>query len=56
MDRNSRMKLINKIQEKRKSKIIVYIAGDRKNMETNIATDIFPLFHKHLTKIGNQKN
>jgi len=55
MDRESRMKQIEKIQEKRDSKLIVYIAGDRKNMETKIATDIFPMFHSHLVQVGTQK-
>ena len=55
MDRTDRMKLIEKIQKQRRSKLIVYIAGDRRGMETKIATDIFPMFHKHLVQIGNQK-
>lgn len=55
MKRSDRMKLIKKIEEKRGSKLIVYIAGDRRGMETKIATDIFPMFHRHLTKIGTQK-
>jgi hypothetical protein len=33
----------------------VYITGDRRNLETKIATDIFPMFHKHLMRIGQQK-
>lgn len=55
MDRTDRMKLIEKIQKQRNSKLIVYIAGDRRGMETKIATDFFPMFHRHLTKIGVQK-
>jgi ClpP class serine protease len=49
------MKQIEKIQEKRDSKLVVYIAGDRRGMETKIATDIFPMFHRHLAQIGTQK-
>lgn len=52
MDRLDRMKAIEKIQEQRNSKLTAYIAGDRRGMETKIATDVFPMFHKHLTKIG----
>jgi len=55
MNRADRMRLIKKIQEKRASNLVVYITGDREGMETKIGTDIFPMFHKHLTKIGSQK-
>jgi len=49
------MKLIKKIQEKRDSELLVYVTGDRRGMETKIATDVFPMFHKHLTKNGSQR-
>lgn len=55
MTRPDRMKLIEEIQKERDSKVIVYITGDRRGMETRISMDIFPMIHKHLTKIGNQK-
>jgi len=55
MDRKGRMELIGKIQEKRHSHLVVYITGDRRGLETKIATDVFPMFHKHLTQIENQK-
>jgi len=55
MDRKSRMELLEKIQKKRNSRIIVYITGDRRNLETRIATDIFPMFHKHLWQMDNPK-
>ena len=42
MDRNERMKLIEEIEAKRESKLVVYIAGDRRGMETQIGKDIFP--------------
>ena len=48
------MKLINDIEQERGSKLIVYITGDRRGLETKIATDIFPMFHKHLMEIGYQ--
>lgn len=53
--RSDRMSWIEEIEKRRKSKLVVYIAGDRKGMETQIATDFFPMFHKHLTNIGIQK-
>jgi len=53
--RTERMNSIAEIEKRRKSKLVVYIAGDRKRMETQIATDFFPMFHKHLTNIGTQK-
>lgn len=52
MERKDRMRLIERIQEQRSSKLIVYIGGDRSGMETKIATDFFPMFHRHLTRIG----
>lgn len=55
MDRKGRMKLIEKIQEERNSHLITYITGDRKGLETKIATDVFPMFHKHLTQIKDKK-
>ena len=55
MNRANRMELIEKIQEKRDSKLMVYITGDRRGLETKIATDVFPIFHKHLAKTGTQK-
>lgn len=46
------MNLIREIQAKRDSKLVVYIAGDRRGLETKIAFDVFPIFHKHLAKLG----
>jgi hypothetical protein len=55
MNRKDRMELIEKIQEERKSKLVVYITGDRRGLETKISADVFPMFHKHLTQIGEQE-
>jgi hypothetical protein len=44
--------LINQIQEKRKSKVICYVTGDRLNLETRIAHDCHPLIFSHLLQIG----
>lgn len=53
MERTKRMNLLESIEKKRKSKVLVYIAGDRRGLETKIATDIFPIFHSHLIQIGH---
>lgn len=55
MNRKSRMELIGIIQEKRHSHLVTYITGDRRGLETKIATDVFPMLHKHLTQIDNQE-
>ncbi|UJG43724.1 MAG: serine protease [Candidatus Heimdallarchaeum endolithica] len=54
MTKAERLKLINDIESERDSKLLVYITGDRRGLETKIATDIFPIFHKHLMEIGHQ--
>lgn len=56
MNRDLRYELINKIQEKRKSKLIIYITGDRTGLETKIATDSFPMINRHLSKLGQQES
>jgi len=45
------MELIEKIQAKRNSRLVVYITGDRRGLETKIATDVFPMLHRHLVQI-----
>jgi len=55
MSKSERQSLITALEKERNSKVIVYITGDRPGLETKIATDIFPMFHKHLTAIGEQK-
>lgn len=51
MSRQERMALIKEIEKKRNSKVIVYMTGDRRGLETKISTDIFPKFHEHLNNI-----
>ena len=46
--------LIQKIEEKRNSKVITYVTGDRQPFVTKVAEDIIPIFAKHLEKIGRQ--
>lgn len=40
------------IENNRNSKILVYVTGDRRGMETQIATDVLEYFSDHLDKIG----
>ena len=47
--------LIQKIEEKRNSKVITYVTGDRQPFVTKVAEDIIPIFARHLEKIGRQK-
>jgi len=50
-----RQPLIARLEQLRDSKLLVYVTGDRRGLETKIASDVFPMFHRHLTKIGQQK-
>lgn len=55
MGRTERLELIREIERERESRILVYIAGDRRGLETKIAADVFPFFLNHLSKIGVQE-
>ena len=55
MERENRLQLIKTIQEARHSSLIIYMTGDRSGLQTKIATDVFPMFHKHLIQTKNQK-
>ena len=55
MTRKERVKLIESIQTKRKSKLMCYVLGDRPNFVTNIAGDAVRIFYDHLQSIGKQK-
>lgn len=48
-----RIDLYKKIEELRGSKLIVYITSDRRGLETQIASEIIPIFLEHLDKIGD---
>jgi hypothetical protein len=54
MPRDDRLKLIEAIQTERKSKVIVYMLGDRPNFLTNIADDAIRIIFDHLENIGKQ--
>jgi len=55
MDRKKRIDLIRSIEEKCGSRLVVYITGDRRGLETKIATDVFPMFHRVLMQVGKRK-
>ncbi|MFX1384743.1 MAG: hypothetical protein ACFFBP_20140 [Promethearchaeota archaeon] len=48
MSRQNRLNLLKELEECRNSKIIVYITGDRKGLETKIGDDIIPIFQNLL--------
>lgn len=50
-----RIYLYKEIETQRKSKLIVYATSDRKGLETQIASDIIPLFIEHLDSIGDNE-
>lgn len=52
MARQRRLDLIRKIEEERNSRVLVYITGDRQNLETKIGVDTFPFIANHLTNLG----
>ena len=52
MAREQRVELIKKISERRGSKLICYITGDRENVNTRIAPDVTPVFYRHLEMLG----
>jgi len=54
MPRDQRVSIISRIQDARRSRILVYVTGDRRGLETKIASDIFPMVHRHLIQIGHQ--
>ena len=49
------VEIYKKIEENQNSKVIAYVTGDRRNMETQIATDVVDIFGKHLESIGKTK-
>jgi len=50
--RNERLQLIREIEEKRKSRLLAAIWGDRLNLPALIASDVHPVIFEHLEKIG----
>lgn len=52
MARADRAKLIQDIESARNSKLLVYVTGDRRGFEAQIAFDVLSLLHDHLERIG----
>lgn len=48
-----RIGLYEEIENQRNSKLIVYATSDRKGLETQIASDVIPIFTEHLDNIGD---
>ncbi len=48
-----RIPLYRQLEDKRKSKVITYITGDRRNLETQIHPEVIDFFVHHLDIIGN---
>ncbi len=55
MSRKERIELLRRIEDKRNSRILVYITGDRRGLETKIAFDAFPFCLSHLSRMGRQE-
>jgi len=50
--RAQRQTLIQQLEASRASKVLLFFTGDRRNLETRIASDVYDLFVNHLDKIG----
>lgn len=52
MSRDRRVELITKIEELRRTRVLVYVTGDRENVSTNIGDDAVRPILSHLRSIG----
>lgn len=52
MAKEQRQELIREIESQTKSRLICYVTGDRRGLETKIAGDTLPLMYDHLRGIG----
>lgn len=52
MAKEQRAALIQEIEKATGSRILCYVTGDRRGLETRIANDVQPLIHEHLRDIG----
>jgi len=46
---------MRELEQARKSRLLVYLTGDRRGLETRIAYDAFPFTLTHLKRMGKQK-
>lgn len=49
---NIRKDLLRQIERLRESRVILYVTGDRRGLETQIGSDIIDLFADHLDDLG----
>ena len=49
---SDRISLYQKIEQERGTKVLVYVTGDRRGLETQISSDVHDFFVHHLDKIG----
>ena len=49
MSRPTRIDLLSKIEQRRQSKVLAYVTGDRQGVEAHIAPDVLPLLEQHLS-------
>lgn len=54
--RKDRLEIIKKIEQDRKSKLLVYLTGDRSGAGANIAEDSVRPMYNHILKFGKVKN
>ncbi len=52
---NDRIKFYESIENKRNSKLLVYVTGDRPGFETQIHPEVLDYFIDHLDRIGKPK-
>jgi len=55
MERAERKQLLRDIELERKSRLLVYITGDRAGLETRIGLDTLTLIFQHLRALGDQE-
>ncbi len=48
-----RLEFYKELEQRRNSKLLVYVTSDRPNLGTQIASDILSPFTEHLDKIGD---
>ncbi|MBI4185282.1 MAG: serine protease [Proteobacteria bacterium] len=48
---NTRQRLYRKIESSRKSRVLAYVTGDRRAMETQVAADVTDMFAQHLDEV-----
>ena len=55
MSREKRKEIIERIEDKRKSKVITYITSDRDGLSSDIAGDVVPIIHEHISVLQSKK-